>query len=623
MAWRSVGDCALLVNGPRNDVHWLNRAGALVWRVLAAAAGSATLLSMRAQLTDGGPIAYGDLVAFLGDLERHQLLECVSESGETPRQMGPGFAPDTASARVRPRRRRITDMAEVALEIEPTPHVLVRPVGDGFVVRFANGELSVQTAEAAVIWDLVLKGPCSFVGVLDRLCDQFDLSYEEAERVGWPFLEMLLDRDALRGVIRQRASGADRTGEGGQADGKHRVGSLGRLDRMRLGDYRTAPPVLCSGPVVRDASGLVVHVAIVCQYGITGVTPGAGAYAKRCIASLRRLDVDLVILSGGGRDAGTAAREAESAAPFYADHLPGVALWLEQHATTTWENLKNSLEMLLARSIVPQRISVVGERARTEKLRASCWLAKRRFPAFRDVEFRAIGVARDRATWRDRRAIQAIAGSVLLVRESRAAGPLALSLPTVAPVGSAAGPVLREVSGPVDHVAIVCQYGINGITPGVGPYVQRCIGELRQRDVDLVIVAGGGRHVDAAIREAESVAGLYHTHVPQAAVWVENESGTTWENVQRSLEMLLARSIVPRRISVLGDRVRTEKLRVSCWLARRRFPALRNVEFRVVPVARQRATWRDRRSVQALASSVLLVREQLAPGHSALVTPPS
>jgi hypothetical protein len=73
--------------------------------------------------------------------------------------------------------------------------------------------------------------------------------------------------------------------------------------------------------------------------------------------------------------------------------------------------------------------------------------------------------------------------------------------------------------------------------------------------------------------------------------------------------MLQARSIRPRQISFLGDRARTEKLRLCCWMARRRFPAFRRVSFRVVPIPRARSTWRDRRLVQLAAGCAQVIGE--------------
>jgi hypothetical protein len=161
----------------------------------------------------------------------------------------------------------------------------------------------------------------------------------------------------------------------------------------------------------------------------------------------------------------------------------------------------------------------------------------------------------------------------------------------------------------VEHVAIVCQYGIHGLAPGVEPYTQRCIERLRALEPDLVILSGGGRHGLSHLREAESVIERYRALLPERALWLERHSETTWENLQRSLELLLARSIVPRRITLLGDRARVEKLRLACWLAHWRFAPFRAVDFRVVPVRRPRFTWKDRRVVQVVVGIAQVVKE--------------
>jgi len=158
-------------------------------------------------------------------------------------------------------------------------------------------------------------------------------------------------------------------------------------------------------------------------------------------------------------------------------------------------------------------------------------------------------------------------------------------------------------------VAIVCQYGIHGLAPGVEPYTRRCIARLRALRPDIVILAGGGRHGLSELREAESVIDRYRALLPGRSLWLEKHSETTWENLQHSLELLRARGVVPRRVTLLGDRSRVEKLRLACWLARRRFAPYRGVSFRVVPVERARSTWRDRRSVQIVVGIAQILRE--------------
>jgi hypothetical protein len=73
--------------------------------------------------------------------------------------------------------------------------------------------------------------------------------------------------------------------------------------------------------------------------------------------------------------------------------------------------------------------------------------------------------------------------------------------------------------------------------------------------------------------------------------------------------MLQARAIAPRRISFLGDRARSEKLRMACFIARHRFAFFRDTSFRVVPVSRPRFTWRDSRTVQVVVGSAQVLKE--------------
>lgn len=433
VAWQTVGGCALLVNGRLDEIHRLNRLGTAVWRLLADSAGPVAVRALHAAFPDRSSLTLENVTAFLHDLAQHQLVQITGPHGSVPIAQST-TGPHHSGHALRLRRRRVTDMAELVREIETTSTTLVRAVGDGFLVRFADGSLSIQTAEAAVVWDALRRAPCSFIEILDALCDEYGMSYDDAERIARPLLEMLQKRDAIRGLVPVRPHGKgrpeiDESGIAGRATDvvATRVRFLGRLDRMRLADHTTAYPGVGTGPVLRDVSGPVTHVAIVCQYGINGLMPGVGSYVQRCIGELRRLDVDLIIIAGGGRHGDASVREAESVVDLYRAHLPRAALWVENHSSTTWENLKNSLEMLLARSIVPRSVSLLGDRARTEKLRVSCWMARRRFAALCDVHFQVVPVARQRATWRDRRAVQVLAGTALLVRESRAAGGAAPS----------------------------------------------------------------------------------------------------------------------------------------------------------------------------------------------------
>ncbi len=100
--------------------------------------------------------------------------------------------------------------------------------------------------------------------------------------------------------------------------------------------------------------------------------------------------------------------------------LPDRALWVEKHSATTWENLQWSLEMLQARAIAPRRISFLGDRARTEKLRMACFIAKHRFPFFRRyVVSRGAGVAGRASPGETAATVQIVVGSAQVLKESR------------------------------------------------------------------------------------------------------------------------------------------------------------------------------------------------------------
>jgi hypothetical protein len=321
-----------------------------------------------------------------------------------------GFARDP----VVPRQRRVADTWELAFEVEATPAALAQRVGAGFLLRTPDGVLTMLSAEKALVWELVSTAPRTYVELLDAVCERGGGSYQAAERIVLPLLVSWSASGAVRGLeqieaVRDAATVAD-------------PGSLGRLDRMRLAVSPAAPPRIGGTPTLRGAPPTVEHVAIVCQYGIQGLAPGVEPYTQRCIERLRALEPDLVILSGGGRHGGSHLREAESVIERYLALLPRRALWLERHSGTTWENLQRSLELLLARSIVPRRVTLLGDRARTEKLRLACWLARRRFAPFRDVVFKVAPVRRPRFTWKDRRAVQVLAGSAQVVKESRGTG---------------------------------------------------------------------------------------------------------------------------------------------------------------------------------------------------------
>jgi hypothetical protein len=306
-----------------------------------------------------------------------------------------------------------------------------RPVGDGFVVRAVSGTLVVLSGWSALLWRRLTRAPASFVELVEVLSDAAGLDGEEADAAAETTVRVLHDRRLLQGPgslrrmaapRRHRASDRDDAGCGWDEASGVRV--LGALDPMCAGAALPgSAPLPGTGPSVRDVTGPVTHVAIVCQYGIRGLAPGVDAYARRCIAALDSLAPDLVVVSGGGRHGLAAAREAESVIARYGAQVSRPAVWLEKYSTTTWENLQHSLEMLRARDVRPRRVSVLGDRARAEKLRICCWLARRRFPAFRDVRFEIVPVARARSTWRDTRAIQLIAGCAQVLSESRRAAP--------------------------------------------------------------------------------------------------------------------------------------------------------------------------------------------------------
>jgi hypothetical protein len=66
-------------------------------------------------------------------------------------------------------------------------------------------------------------------------------------------------------------------------------------------------------------------------------------------------------------------------------------------------------------------VTVIGDCARAEKLRLACFLARRRFPAFRRVAFGIVALPRRRFTWRDTRGIQLFVGCAQVFRHSRGA----------------------------------------------------------------------------------------------------------------------------------------------------------------------------------------------------------
>lgn len=371
VGWRLVDGCALLVNRTGGPAYRLNRAATDLW-----------LAQVRA----------------------------APQAGGAP----PGRVP---------RIRRIDDMADLAVRIAPAAGPISRPVGEGFAVCGIEGAFAVLHGPAARIWARLAQAPATVVEMLDVLCDEAGLGEPESEAALARILRALDEARLLRGAAPiRRSSPAEPPGRG--TGGVHPSREDGirvrtALAPMQSGTPPPARPSLGAGPVIREAAAGIGHVAIVCQYGIRGLAPGVDAYARRCIAAVAALDPDLVVVSGGGRHGLADVREAESVIERYRLQLPRPALWLEKYSLTTWENLQHSLEMLTVRGVRPSRISLLGDRARSEKLRIAAWVARRRFPAFRRVRFDVVPVPRARSTWRDTRLVQIVAGCAQVLSESR------------------------------------------------------------------------------------------------------------------------------------------------------------------------------------------------------------
>lgn len=425
VGWRFVDGCALVFARTNGRLYRLNHAGTEMWKAVAAASAGVELEAESAPVAAASPGREG-VAAFLAALH---LAGLVEESpvhpaidwgtAATTRTPGQGRGPA-------PQLRRIIDIAEVVTEIRPDSGVSVRRMGDAVLVRSPDSSLSLLSGPAAAIWNRLTQGPCAFVDLLDVLCTQFELSDAEADDVLMPLLRALEGQRSIRGVAQLAKFSVDGPPSARQAVETPSVRGMRPLGRMEFMEERDGPrqrPKFGIGPIIRDGAHPPQHVAIVCQYGIVGLAPGIESYVQRCIRRLNKLNPDLIVLSGGGRHGLADVREAESIVERYRDHFPHTALWVEKYSSTSWENLQHSLEMLLARPIVPRRIFLIGDRARTEKLRLSVWLARRRFPAFRDVSFRVVPVARERVTWRDWRVAQVVAGLVQVLNESRAARP--------------------------------------------------------------------------------------------------------------------------------------------------------------------------------------------------------
>jgi hypothetical protein len=415
VAWRTVGESTVVVRGSIKRAFRLNRDGTEIWRslVVSSDAPAAESIPLHA-----APMSRPETVAaFISELTASGLLE--SDGGSV--MTGSVRVPRSRLARqpLRPRCLPLADMAELVEPVSAVSDLLVKQVGDGFLLCAPDGSLSLLTGERAILWDLLASGRRPFVELVDGLCDRAKLAYEDAEHLTHSLLRSLSARQAVVGLDKLARFRRQDRNESAPAPAR-RERELGNLEPME--PRRVWPrPQLGRAPVVSDGPPFPAHVAIVCQYGISGFAAGVEPYVQRCITRLRRLEPDLIILSGGGRHGLTTEREAESAVERYRAQLPQIPLWLEKYSATTWENLQNSLEMLLVRSALPKRISVIGDRTRAEKLRLACVLAKRRFPQFADIAFRVVALPRHRSTWRDTRTIQLFVGCVQVLRESRGA----------------------------------------------------------------------------------------------------------------------------------------------------------------------------------------------------------
>ena len=384
VAWRRVDDGTLVVHRTNQGMWHLNAAATTLWPSVAPTS---------------APNA-------------RDFFDAVAASLRSARESG------TPAARIRP----IVDVADVISPIELSRDGFVRHVGGGVLWCAPDGRLSMFTNEASAIWDRLALGAASFAALCDLVGDRFAVDDDAAERRTSTALAHMARAGAIGGL--QQLARFRSIASPTPTEGPSTPAMLGRLTPMERsaaprGEFPGMSPALAGDAFRRP----VAHVAVVCQYGIAGLAPGVDDYVQSCIRRLELLDPDLVILSGGGRHGLSIIREAESVVDRYRAQMPGRTLWLDRHSETTWENLQHSLEMLAAASIVPRRVSFVGDRARTEKLRLCCWLATQRFPQFKGVGFRVVPMRRARFTWRDRRGAQLVAGCIQAVRDYRAASP--------------------------------------------------------------------------------------------------------------------------------------------------------------------------------------------------------
>lgn len=423
VGWRRFGDSTLLVIRGSEALYRLDRNGSLLWDFL-----DSDLANGGTSIVDRFPqdrLSRRETDDLLHDLLGIGALRLQS----SPRSQGKLPVPVSQSLRSHCL-RRVRSTWELVEEVGAADNSLAVRVGEGFVVRSPDGTLSLLTAEAAGVWRELAESGATYVQLLDRVIERLRVGTRMAERVVSEVLHRLVELGAVRGLehvpeyrVKNRVP-EDREVEAtaiNRPDLPIRVGvqRLGALEPMSHGAEAAPFETLGLSPVIRDIDRPVEHVAIVCQYGIHGIAPGVEPYTQRCIAVLRDLGPDLIVVSGGGRHGFSAAREADSVVEWYQAQLPQFPLWLEKHSTTSWENIQYSLAMLAARSLKPVRVSVLCDRARSDKLRLACWLGQRQSTRLREVDLRVIPLDRIRSTWRDYRWVQLSLGCPQIVREMR------------------------------------------------------------------------------------------------------------------------------------------------------------------------------------------------------------
>ncbi len=424
-AWRRLGDAGLLIVRGSDDLFRLNPAGTVVWS--------------RAQEVESFDVSQLGNALPAGLIARRSLEELLDALVGIGALTGTEDAPSSGAREVAgsgPRRsaflRRIPATWELVEKIEIAADCLALAVGEGFVVHARSRTLSLLTAESAIVWRVLEGGGSTFVELLDELEIDGLLTPSSAERVLSAVLHELVDQGAVQGLehvpeyrvggraaVKGREASPPSTG-GVDVSLNVGVQRLGSFEAMGTRSLSQPFDSLGLPPVVRDVTGSPRHVVVVCQYGIHGIAPGVEPYTQSCIATLRRMRPDLIIVSGGGRHGHGSAREADSVVNWYRDQLPEVPLWLEKYSTTSWENLQYSLEMISSRELTPARVSVVCDRARSEKMRLACWLVRPRIDSLPGIELRVVPLTRTRSTWRDNRLVQAALGVPQLLREMAA-----------------------------------------------------------------------------------------------------------------------------------------------------------------------------------------------------------